>query len=298
MKIDFFETVNKLKDCLKISDEELSNLLGVSLKTIKKWEDRTKQPRGDFKRKIINLCKKNNVMLVEYVPDFDYIKRICNLTCTENDLLKNEHFIKYDYDHPFDKYYNLNIIINAFNKYKDINDEYRLLENWSNIYGLILSNGCLSIAKQDYSVLKKNIVNSIYYLLNGVSSDCFITREYAEYNFDYKKTLLSFKNLNHVLETLEERNLIYLCQKDEDYIEEIFGILINNKRKECLIIYNYDEDLINGYEDKQIIKIASKEDYINTLNLYKENNYSFLHFDEECLKYVNEFKNIKLKINF
>lgn len=29
MKIDFFETVNKLKDCLKISDEELSNLLEV-----------------------------------------------------------------------------------------------------------------------------------------------------------------------------------------------------------------------------------------------------------------------------
>lgn len=122
--------------------------------------------------------------------------------------------------------------------------------------------------------------------------------EYAEYNFDYIKTLQSFKNLNCVLETLKERNLIYLCHKDEDYIEEIYGILINNKHKECLIIYNYNDDLINGYEDKRVKKIASIEDYINTLNLYKENNYSFLHLDEECLKYVKDFKKIKLKINF
>ena len=294
MKIDFFETVKKLKDCLKISDEELSNLLEVSLKTIKKWEDRTKEPRGDFKRKIINLCKKNNVMLVEYVPDFDYIKRICNLTCTENDLLKNEHFIKYDYDHPFDKYYNLNIIINAFNKYKDINDEYKTLENWSNIYGLILSGGNFFNIKQDYSVFKKNIVECICYLLNGISSDCLLTREYIEYNFDYKKTLLSFKNLNHILETLEEWNLVYFCHKDEDYIEEIYGIVINNKRNEYLIIYNYDDDLINGYEDNQIKKISSKEKFINTLNFYKENDYSFLHLDEECLKYVKDFKKLNL----
>lgn len=88
MKIDFFETVNKLKDYLKISNKELSNLLGVSLKTIKKWEDRTKQPRGDFKRKIINLCNEHNIQLVEYQPDSEFIKRICNLTCTDLDLLK------------------------------------------------------------------------------------------------------------------------------------------------------------------------------------------------------------------
>ena len=97
MKIDFFETVNKIQDCLKISNEELSNLLEVSLKTIKKWEDRTKEPRGDFKRKIINFCKKNNIQVVEYKPDFEFIKRICNLTCTDFDLLKNVNFIKYDY---------------------------------------------------------------------------------------------------------------------------------------------------------------------------------------------------------
>lgn len=53
MKIDFFETVNKLQDCLKISDEELSNLLGVSLKTLKQFEEFDYKP----KEKVINKMK-------------------------------------------------------------------------------------------------------------------------------------------------------------------------------------------------------------------------------------------------
>ena len=52
MKIDFFETVNKIQDCLKISNEELSNLLEVSLKTIKKWEDELKSLVEILKEKL------------------------------------------------------------------------------------------------------------------------------------------------------------------------------------------------------------------------------------------------------
>lgn len=37
--------------------------------------------------------------------DKDLIQRICDLTCTSNDVIINQTTIKYDTEHPFRKYY-------------------------------------------------------------------------------------------------------------------------------------------------------------------------------------------------
>lgn len=288
MKIDFFETVNKLKDCLKISDEELSNLLEVSLKTIKKWEDRTKQPRGDFKRKIINLCKKNNIQVVEYKPDFEFIKRICNLTCTENDLLKNNYFIKYDYDHPFEKYYNLEIITKAYNKLLDKSWSIQKFTYWIVIYFYIINGGFYDELIEDFTPLKNIVIDNLTYLLDGFS---FIY-SYKEKK-EWESLYINIKNLDHILKTISNWKCVYTLTKENDFvISNFYSIFINDNLKECLISF-YDDPFLDKI-DNYLIKKVDKNEFIELINALIKNGYEFLAYDDEYLFDEDEFKDINL----
>ena len=49
--------------------------------------------------------------------DKELIERICNLTCSKEDVWRYQSTINYDSEYPFRKYYDVNIIIGAINKY-------------------------------------------------------------------------------------------------------------------------------------------------------------------------------------
>lgn len=288
MKIDFFETVNKLQDCLKISDEELSNLLGVSLKTIKKWEDRTKKPRGDFKRKIINLCKKNNVQVVEYVPDYELINKICNLTFSTNDVRINQCSVRYDYDHPFEKYYNLEIINKAYNKLLDKSWSIEKFSHWIVIYLYIINGGFYDELIEDFTPLKNIVIDNLTYLLDGFS---FIY-SYKEKK-EWESLYINIKNLDHILKTISNWRCVYTLTKENDFvISNFYSIFINDDLKECLISF-YDDPFLDKI-DNYLIKKVNKNEFIELINTLIKNGYEFLAYDDEYLFDEDEFKDINL----
>lgn len=66
--------------------------------------------------------------------DVELIKRVCDLTCSRNDVIRNQTTIKYDNDEPFKKYYDVNIIINALKKYISHEWDDKMLSHWACVY--------------------------------------------------------------------------------------------------------------------------------------------------------------------
>ena len=65
MEYDYQKLVMELRNKLVISQTELANMLGVSFASVNRWEKGHYEPTIKIKRKIIELCKKNNIELVK-----------------------------------------------------------------------------------------------------------------------------------------------------------------------------------------------------------------------------------------
>lgn len=63
INMKYKELVKKLRDKLIITQGELAELLGVSFASINRWETGKHEPTTKVKRRIVELCKKNNVIL-------------------------------------------------------------------------------------------------------------------------------------------------------------------------------------------------------------------------------------------
>lgn len=61
--INYQKAVKELRDKLIMTQKEFANLLGVSFASINRWETGTNKPTTEAKRKIVKLCKENNVKL-------------------------------------------------------------------------------------------------------------------------------------------------------------------------------------------------------------------------------------------
>ncbi|MDE5910950.1 MAG: hypothetical protein K2H24_01310, partial [Clostridia bacterium] len=72
-------------------------------------------------------------------------EKICNVECSFEELKQFNGKIdeqEYDLDNPFEKYYNVDRIVLAIEKYKRKDMEYRCLACWANAYNWIISGGC------------------------------------------------------------------------------------------------------------------------------------------------------------
>ena len=63
--IDYKNTIKELRDKLIMTQAELADCLGVSLASINRWENGLNKPITSAKRKIVGLCKANNVKITE-----------------------------------------------------------------------------------------------------------------------------------------------------------------------------------------------------------------------------------------
>jgi len=61
--MDYQKIVKQLRTKLILSQEELAKLLGVSFASINRWETGKHEPTIKVKRKIVALCKENNISL-------------------------------------------------------------------------------------------------------------------------------------------------------------------------------------------------------------------------------------------
>ncbi len=65
MEYDYQKLVMELRNKLVISQTELADMLGVSFASVNRWEKGHYEPTIKVKRKIIELCKKNDIELVK-----------------------------------------------------------------------------------------------------------------------------------------------------------------------------------------------------------------------------------------
>ena len=63
MKYDYQKMILDLRDKLIISQAELANMLDVSFASVNRWEKGHHEPTIKAKRKIVDLCKENNIEL-------------------------------------------------------------------------------------------------------------------------------------------------------------------------------------------------------------------------------------------
>ena len=63
--MNYKKLVKEIREKLIITQEELAALLGVSFASINRWETGKHEPTIKIKRKIVQLCKENNIDLEE-----------------------------------------------------------------------------------------------------------------------------------------------------------------------------------------------------------------------------------------
>ena len=71
--MNYKRLVKDLRDTLIVTQEELAVLLGVSYASINRWETGKHEPTTKIKRKIVELCKQNNINMED--NQYDYINR-------------------------------------------------------------------------------------------------------------------------------------------------------------------------------------------------------------------------------
>lgn len=59
----YAQKIKLLREVLLITQQELADLLGVSIVTVNRWENGKYEPTMKMKRKIVELSKTNNIEL-------------------------------------------------------------------------------------------------------------------------------------------------------------------------------------------------------------------------------------------
>jgi len=59
----YIQKIKKLREVLLITQQELADLLGVSIVTVNRWENGKYEPTMKIKRKIVEICKANSIDL-------------------------------------------------------------------------------------------------------------------------------------------------------------------------------------------------------------------------------------------
>jgi DNA-binding XRE family transcriptional regulator len=59
--MDYQRLVKELREKLILSQQEFANFIGVSFASINRWETGKHKPTIKVKRKIVELCKENNM---------------------------------------------------------------------------------------------------------------------------------------------------------------------------------------------------------------------------------------------
>lgn len=63
--MDYAKLIKNIRNKLILSQTEFADMIGVSFTTVSRWEQGIHQPTIKLKRKIMDLCKKNNISVEE-----------------------------------------------------------------------------------------------------------------------------------------------------------------------------------------------------------------------------------------
>jgi len=63
--MNYAKLIKKLREKLILTQTEFAKILGVSFTTVSRWEKGVHAPTMKVKRKIVELCKNNNIEMEE-----------------------------------------------------------------------------------------------------------------------------------------------------------------------------------------------------------------------------------------
>lgn len=209
--------------------------------------------------------------------DKDLIQRVCALTCSKDEVVRNQTTIKYDVLHPFRKYYSIGTIKGAMEKFISKEWDDITLSHWACIYCWILSGGYGDTVTENLNTLEGFLRDVITWDLDGLS---FFDAEYDEDPIKcIRNTIQLFENYDRIWKTLNEWNAVYaMIGPYDEHNGEQWVALINDLKKEYMIM-NTDH-LENGYEDENF-KFLQREDFVKQIEQLKSDGYNILSCAED-----------------
>lgn len=209
--------------------------------------------------------------------DKDLIQRVCNLTCSKEDVVRSQTTIAYDKLQPFRKYYNVEAIKGALEKFASDEWDDQTLAHWACIYCWILSGGFGDNVKEDLDTFEGFFRDVVTWDLDGLS---FFDADCEEDPIKYIcGIILIFENYDHIWQTREEWHAVYaMIGPNDEFNGAQWVLLINDRNKEYMILYT--DCLENGYED-EFFKFLKDTEFILRVENLKSAGYTALTGDEE-----------------
>lgn len=211
--------------------------------------------------------------------DKDLIERVCNLTCSKEDVCRNQTTINYDTEYPFKKYYDVNIIIGTLKKYISKEWDARTLAYWCCIYNWVLSGGLSKNRKEVLNLLEKYLLADLSWSLDGLSF-CSDDANFENRESDIYEIIEDYKDWDYVWQTRDSWKGIYVpIGKFDKANGDQYVLLINENSREYMILFS--EHLSNNYKNQnEYLKYTSKNKFVKLVEKVKD-EYKIISCSEE-----------------
>ena len=210
--------------------------------------------------------------------DKELTQKVCNLTCTKKDVVRDQTKIKYDNEHPFRKYYNIKAIIGAIEKFLSGEWDDQLLSHWACIYCWILLGGCdYDNMIADLNTFEGFLRDKITWDLDGLSF--FRTEHFDDYIEMMHNTKQFYEDFDHIWNTRDEWKAVYaMIGPNAEENGEQYVVLVNDITKEYMLIFS--DHIENGFEDEHF-RFITQDEFIAYIEQLKSKNYKILSCAEE-----------------
>jgi hypothetical protein len=167
----------------------------------------------------------------------ELFEKICDVSCDWSELEKfviNIDKKEFDLNNAFEKYYNVERIICAIEKYRSKKINAKFFAYWSTAYDWIINSG-FKIENNDKSVSLKEFL--IFEISDWLDSLSFFDDSDDWYDLEeYKNT---FKVLDFILQDIDDCEAIYAVEaeddEDDDYYTHDVTVLIKNVKEKYFI---------------------------------------------------------------
>ena len=165
----------------------------------------------------------------------DLFERICNVSCSWDELKEFVTVInekEFDLDNPFEKYYNVDRLISAIEKYQAKEIDAIFLACWMNAYNWIITGG-FKIEDKDKSIgLKKFLV---WQIVDWIDSLSFFNVDVDQYDLEEYKNI--YKVLDSVLQDSDQCSAVFAQHGCDD--DEVVVLISNDSARYFIKVYGY-----------------------------------------------------------
>ena len=202
----------------------------------------------------------------------ELIEKACNLTCSKDDMVIDQSEMQFDIDHPFRKYYDVNIIVKAIQKYECGEWDDVTLAYWANFYNWVICGGFDDNVVEELDEFEILIKHIICWDLDDLS--------FFEDDGDdmYPDLAEGFIDLDSILKTTEEWKYYYAyVGKFDRYNRNPYILLVNDKEKKYMLVHGVEGIYSRLNEQEHRMK---RRDFIKYVEKLNEENYEVLSYAE------------------